>query len=320
MVQLTTQSRWQPWKGILLALFALFMILVPGRLLQAWLGIYGLIISEFLLLGVAIGYTCLQKTPIKEVFPIKKPSIRDIFGTLIFWCGVFPFGYLSLYVAAIIMPDYFGKVISSLDGSLSGPTLATFFVISIAAPLCEESIERGAIFSHFRSLKHEWAVIMIIGICFGVHHTDPVRFMNTAIMGGAMAYLMIKKNNILLTWLIHFSTNTLSWLISFIRGDNIPQETVNTAMQMVSKPSTLGANMIFFFAAPFLAVTGILLLAPKADKNAPLEERRARAKKISRDYIIATVIASLLLIGGMILIMTDSSFKELMNKSLEASA
>ena len=119
---------------------------------------------------------------------------------------------------------------------------------------------------------------------------------------------------------IGFSTNTLSWLISFIRGDNIPQETINTAMQMVSKPSTLGANMIFFFAAPFLAVTGILLLAPKADKNAPLGERRARAKKISRDYIIATVIASLLLIGGMILIMTDSSFKELMNKSLEASA
>ena len=319
MVQLSTQSRWQPWKGALFAAFILFMILVPGRLLQSWLGVYGLIISEFLLLAVSVGYTLLQKTPLKEVFPVKKPSLRDVFGTLILWGGVFPFGYMSIYLAAIIMPDYFAKIMNHLEDALTGDGLVSLFVIAIMAPICEEAMERGAVLSHFRSLKHEWLIVLIVGVCFGIHHTDGVRFMNTAIMGGTMAYLMVKKNNMLLPWMVHFTTNSISGVLSTVIKMPKDSDLMQQAANQVSKTASLGVCMMFFFAAPFLAVTGALLLSPKPDKTATPEERKLRSKKISRNYLIATAAASFLLIVGLVLVLTDSSVKDIFTNSLQAS-
>lgn len=305
MRTLTTQDKWQTWKGIILQAAALALLLTAGSFLQRNLGAIGLLLSELLFLFLAIGYTLAQKTPLREVFPLRRPSIRDIFGVIFLWGGGLVFGLLSIYAMAVILPDHFMKVLKGINGALSGynPVLM-FFIVAIAAPICEESIERGAILSHFRSWKHKWAVIVVIGIFFGIMHTDAIRFFNTAVMGGVCAYLMIKKDNFVLPVMLHFVNNSFSELISFAKGDSINIEDTLELMENMDMSMALGASMIVFFAAPFAFAVGIHLMQDKLAKDATIQQRKERSALLQKIYITAAVVSCLLLIGGAVILVT----------------
>ena len=50
-----------------------------------------------------------------------------------------------------------------------------------------------------------------------------------------------------------------------------------------------------------------------------MAKEKFEAKKISRNYLIATAAASFLLIVGLVLVLTDSSVKDIFTNSLQAS-
>ena len=311
MRTLSTQDKWQTWKGIVLQIASLVMLLTAGRLLQTNLGLLGLALSELLFLILAVGYTLAKKTPLKEVFPIRKPSLRDIFGVLFMWGGGLLFGMLSVYMMAAILPQQFIDVLSSLNSALTGNPIVLFFIVSIMAPICEESIERGAVLSHFRSWKHGWAVVVVIGLFFGIMHLDPIRFFNTAILGGVCAYFMVKKDNFLLPLMLHFVNNSFSDIIQLISGDSVDTDQAIELLKDADMLMILGASMIVFCIAPFIMAIGIQLMQTKLPKDAPLQERRERSKFLSRLYIGATIIMGILLIGGTIILATNENFREL---------
>ena len=312
MRELSNQSKWQPWKGVILQVAALALLLTAGRFLQHNLGYWGLIGSELLFGILAISYTLIKKTPLKEVFPIRKVSVRDFFGTGFLWAGTLMFGFMSIYLAWIILPDTFTRVLESINTTLSIPNpILSFFTVAIVAPLCEESIERGAILSHFRSVKKEWLVILIIGIFFGIMHTDPIRFMNTTLMGAAAAYLMIKKDNFVLPVMLHFFSNGMGSIVTSFRDMVITKEMAETAVKSADPVMQLGSSMIMFCLAPFGICLGIHLLMPKLANNAPIEEKKVRSKKLQRLYIIAAAVTGVLLIGGIILLVSNPTFMKM---------
>ncbi len=304
MRTIETPSRWRPWQGVILQAAALVMLLTAGRLLQVNLGFTGLILSELLFLILAVSYTLIRRTPLKEVFPVHKIAFRDFWGTIFLWMGSIMFGFISIYLAAFLLPDTFTKVLSGLNSSLSGGSpLITFVTVAIIAPICEEAIERGAVLSHFRPLRKDWMIMLIIGVFFGIMHTDPIRFMNTTIMGASCAYLMIKKDNILLPVLLHFTNNSIGNLISLLGRSQVNTEVTNKTLEtFVSSGNTLlltlGSSMIMFSLAPVFIALGVHLLMPKIAQDAPAEEKRIRSRKIQRAYIIGTCGFGALLIGG----------------------
>ena len=313
MRTIDTPSKWRPWQGVILQIAALVMLLTAGRFLQMQFGFTGLILSETLFLILAVVYTLIRRTPLKEVFPVHKISVRDFFGTEFLWMGSIMFGFISIYLSAVLLPDIFTKVLSSLNSTLSGASpLITFLTVAVLAPICEESIERGAVLSHFRGLKKEWAIMLIIGVFFGIMHTDPIRFMNTTIMGASCAYLMIKKDNILLPVLFHFTNNSVSTLISSLSSKMVDPELTDKAVQQFTSSSntmilSLASSMIMFSAAPVFIALGAHLLMPKLTPDTKPDERKARSKKIQRNYIVGTCAFGILLISGFAIMLFASS-------------
>ena len=315
MRQLTTQSRWQPWKGIIFQAAALALLLTAGRLMQEKLGVPGLILSELMFLAMAVVYTLVQKTPVKEVFPFRKPSFKDICGTVMILAGGSMLGYISIYVTMVIMPDKFFEVLSNLNSVIGDGSLLTLFTVSIVAPICEEALERGAVLSHFRAVKKEWVIVLVIGLFFGIMHVDPIRFVNTMIMGSACAYLMVKRDNILLPLLLHFINNTFSGIVSLLSNGKVDTNAAIEQLKKTDPKMTLGSVLMVFFLSPFFVAVAIHLFKDKLPADATPEAKRARSKELSRLYIIAGIASGALMITGYILLMTSQGFKDIYQQS-----
>ena len=314
MEKISTQAKWQPWKGVIFQIVAVGMLLFPGSLIQYCLGLWGVVITELMFLALAIIWTLAKKTPLKEVFPVKVPTVRDVIGTVMLWFGVMPLSILSVLIMMMLIPDGFVNTASGLNEVLSSESaVLTFIAAAVLPPVCEEALQRGVALSYFRSLKHDWVIVLIIGIFFGILHLDPVRFGTTAILGAALAYVVVKRNNMVLAFIIHFINNAYSVGMSLISDttEQVESAEVTDAVQTITDSGlmVIGAFLIIGCLSPMLIAGAIHLLNP--------------GKKLHnfRRYIIAGVLSGLMFFSGMVMFvatMIDSPEYQEIYESIEA--
>lgn len=299
-VKISNQQKWRPWKAIILFVIAAIWI-IGGSMASGFIGIWGTILTQVGLLGTAIAACVINKTPLKEVFPVKKITVRDFFGTILMWVGGLGIGLSSIYLMGILLPDVYEAVVGGIGGLITGSTIILAFItIAILPPICEEAICRGAILSNLRSLKKDWLIILIVGLMFGALHMDPIRFINTAILGSICAFLVVKRNNILLASLVHlcnnFLTGGLSILLSLFSNDSVT-ESAEAAQTGVSLQQTLASTMVMFFLAPVLIVLGAHLIKRQKEISEGLEKKTKLGAKLA----VAIVLSIAILAGGIVL-------------------
>ena len=294
MEKISTQAKWQPWKGVIFQIVAVVMLLFPGSLIQYFLGLWGVVITELMFLALAIVWTLAKKTPLKEVFPVKVPTVRDVIGTVMLWCGVMPLSMLSVLIMMVLMPESFANTATGMNEVLgSESAVLTFITVAVLPPICEEALQRGVALSYFRSLKHDWVIVLIIGIFFGILHLDPVRFGTTAILGAALAYVVVKRNNMVLAVIIHFINNAFSTGMSLFSDATEQVEAADISDAAVTLADSgllvIGAFLIVGCLSPMLIAGAIHLLNP--------------GKKLHnfRRYIIAGVLCGLMFFTGMVM-------------------
>ena len=172
MQKLTDQERLKPWMGFVLFGFVMAVFVTVCAWMQLNWGIPGLVLTELLLAGIAVLFCVIRKVKIREVFPMKKISIRDFFGCILLLIGGYLISILSVLIMAVIVPESYQEAAELggflYDGSMS--YITTLIVVAILPGICEESIYRGAILSTFRSFKHEWAAIALVGLFFSINH------------------------------------------------------------------------------------------------------------------------------------------------------
>lgn len=259
--------------AVLMALF--IFICVP---MQNMWGMWGLVATELLFLVMAISYGLIFKIPLKEMFPIKKFTARDFFGSLLLVLGGSSFGLISIGIVGALFPSTVegGDVEAIMDIVTQGPGyILIIFILAVMPAICEEAIHRGAILTSFRSVKKEWVVVLIMAVFFGINHLSFLRFINTAILGATLSYIVIKKNNILLSSLMHFTLNfsasTLSYVMtSFLTKASDSGLTGGDVTSLVSGSSMMTALPTYFLmgvTAPFLIVLGLMLLNPAGHRK-----------------------------------------------------
>ncbi len=288
MEKLSTQAKWQPWKGVIFQVIAVGMLLFPGSLIQYYLGLWGVVITELMFLALAVIWTLAKKTPLKEVFPVKVPTVRDVIGTVMLWLGVMPLSMLSVMIMMLLLPDNFVNTATGLNEVMTSETaILTFITVAILPPVCEEALQRGVALSYFRSLKHDWVIVLIIGIFFGILHLDPVRFGTTAILGAALAY------NMVLAMIIHFINNAFSTSMALFSSATEQVESSETAEAVQTMADSgllvIGAFLIVGCLSPILIAGAIHLLNP--------------GKKLHNftRYIVAGVLCGIMFFSGMIM-------------------
>ena len=298
--ELSTQARWKPWKGVILFVIALVW-LITASIGSFFLGAYTTLIIQLGFLGISIVACLINKTPLKEVFPIKKITVRDFFGMLLMWMGALPLGLLSGVVVGKFMPETFENVTSGVQ-EIASVAVIGFIATVICPPICEEAIMRGAVLSNFRGIKKDWVIVLIIGVMFGILHTDAVRFLNTALMGGCLAYLMVKRNNIVLPSLFHFINNFTLIGISTISSMTAQQQgqTVTAAEATSAAVDALPSLMIFATLSPLFLVLGAHLIKRQTEISEGLEKK---GMKLGAKIGISVIPCVLLLAGGIALML-----------------
>lgn len=289
MQKLTDQERLKPWMGFVLFGFVMAVFVTICAWMQLNWGIPGLVLTELLLAGIAVLFCVIRKVKIREVFPMKKISIRDFFGCILLLIGGYLISILSVLIMAVIVPESYQEAAELggflYDGSMS--YITTLIVVAILPGICEESIYRGAILSTFRSFKHEWAAIALVGLFFSINHLSILRGPFTFIVGMILAYVVVKKNNILLSMMMHCLLNGFSVTLSYTSFD---PEQIEAAAEMGVTLQSVGAYLILGCIAPIIIVTGMMLINPEGHK--------------ATRYITAGILAGVMFIGGIIITLT----------------
>lgn len=271
MQQLTGQQRLKPWMGFVL--FAVLMAIVRFvcfPMQTAW-GISGFIATELFFLVIASSYAFIFRIPVKEMFPVKKFSAKDLFGSLFLCSGGVMFGLISIYLVGLIFPKSLeGRDVQALNDYIGGSNgyILTVLVLSVLPAVCEEAVHRGAILSNFRTIKKDWVIVILMAVFFCAFHLSVLRFINTAILGACLTYIVVKKNNLLLSSLAHFIINFVSVSISYFSSAQVTggnSQTVRMSGEVIK--AGLGLYLMIGMAAPFLIVTGLMLLDPQSNKK-----------------------------------------------------
>lgn len=301
--ELSNQAKWRPWKGIVLFIIA-FAVVVAGSVATLFIGTYGTLITQFALLGLAVGACLINKTPLKEVFPLKKITLRDFFGTVLMWIGIVPLGFISALAVGSLMPEVFAGVASDVHNIATGVVILGFVTTVICPPICEEAIMRGAVLSNFRGVKKDWVIILVVAVMFGLLHMDPVRLINTSLLGACMAYLMVKRNNFILPAMFHLINNFFSVGLSSIVSlfsDPAAQQTVQSAEltdAVTAMVNQIPTYMIAAFLCPMILAIGAHLIKRQQEIS---EGKEKEGMKLGAKIGLSAIPCVMLLAGGLLL-------------------
>ena len=203
-------------------------------------------------------------------------------------------------ITAIIFPSAtseVGDLNSFIYGNLNFPMAV--LIVALMPAICEEAIHRGAILSNFRGMKHDWVIVLIMGLFFGINHMSVLRFLTTMTLGLFLSYVVVKKNNIILSMIMHFTNNMISVSITYLLGQG---NTGSVSASSIDYSSVLGTYMILGFASPILITVGLMLVYPEGHK------------KIR--FLFAGILAALLLAGGVAVNTVTTAKNMLLNTTI----
>ena len=289
MQKLTDQERLRPWMGFALFGFAMLVFVTVCAWMQLNWGIPGLVLTELILAGISIGFCLIRKVKISEVLPIKKVTARDFFGCVLLLISTYMFSMISIFAMGTLFPGSSAEATELgsflYDGGLG--LIPLILIVAVLPAICEEILHRGAILSTFRSLDKEWIAVVLVGLFFSINHLSILRGPFTFLLGAVFAYVVIRKNNILLTMIMHCMLNSFSVCISYftLKNSDMDFASVNVSVGL----DTLGLYIAIMFLAPILFVTGKMLLVPESHKK--------------KHYAIAGIASAAMLIGGIVIMM-----------------
>lgn len=303
MERLTNQERLKPWMGVVFFAVLMGLFVTVCAWMQGTWGVPGLIATELLFAGMSVLLCVIRKVRISEVFPIKKITLRDFFGCVVLLIGTYMLSIASIMLMQYLVPSSMAEA-EGISGMLYGPEANFFYIlfaVGILPAICEEMAHRGAIFSSFRGVKHEWIPIVVVGLFFSINHLSVLRGPFTFILGAVFAYVMVKRNNILLTMMMHCMLNSFSVCLSFITG-LANSETTGEVAAAGGSLSSLGLGLILGCAGPVLLVTGMMIINPKEHK--------------ATRYIWAGIAGAVMLFTGIALFGTSMAENKILSSTI----
>lgn len=301
------QKRLKPWVGVLFLGIVLAMAQFVCFPIQGAIGLWGLAITELILLVMAIAAALICKQNLKEVFPMKLPKLREVLGVLVFWMGGILAALMASYIFMLFFPEEMAAVSGGLNDVVSSEGLLLGILIASVMPaICEEAVHRGFILHTFKGVKKPWVIVLSMGILFGVFHLDFYRFLPTAILGACITWVMLKTENMVMPALYHGINNLVPVLLSVVLQDTIASVTSETAEgqgAMIAEQllqggvplyiSSIGTYLLLGVVAFPLMLAGTALMKKKGEK--------IKGKHVATVFIIAGacfLIGMIMLIGA----------------------
>ncbi len=97
------------------------------------------------------------------------------------------------------------------------PLVGQVLLLAVSPAICEELFFRGALLSGMRRDLAAWRVIAWQAFLFGAVHASIYRFVPTAVVGAALAALVLRTRSVVPAILLHLCYNTI-----LVLGDRLP--------------------------------------------------------------------------------------------------
>lgn len=249
-----------PLMGMVIMVFELVVAYYGFAVLQMKLGMWGLVLTEIGIALIALLGAWVTGLSLKEMLPIKRVKISQIFGTILLWMS-------SLYIMLIVNLTFFSffpaglEVNESMNSFFSQWSLGpVILVVAVMPAICEEMLYRGFIQRcMMKKIKSKFAVSIIMGLLFGIFHLDFYRFLGTALLGGVISYILVSTDNFIYNMLFHFINNLFAQLAS-LGTSSEATEAAGNLLTSDTIPAIIGSYLVTGFIVPFIMLGGALLL------------------------------------------------------------
>lgn len=191
----------------------------------------------------------------------------------IYGMGMFA-NILTIVVSYLITSNTdLGESFNTANSALTPPNLPSalflLFVLVVIAPITEEFVFRGLVFSSLKPYGNG-AAILVSGISFGVFHGNFQQLFYTAILGICLAYITYATGSILSSTVIHAMVNGVSGILLLFMSTEAVQDYALSGMKYDDIPASDGIVVtlfaIFVITALIIAGVGVVLAVIKLRK------------------------------------------------------
>lgn len=172
--------------------------------------LYGIVLAVVLLLARGL--------ELREVFALRAPP------SLLRAAGWVILGLVAITVVSTALAPFLdagkdqGLVPDRWEPSHAGAFVANFVVVAVVAPIVEELTFRGFGVSAFSSFVGPLAVVLWIGIAFGVWHGLVVAFAALAALGAIFAVVRLRTRSVYPSMVMHAIFNAAALLLAVAFG------------------------------------------------------------------------------------------------------
>ena len=250
------------WQGLLVIILAGLEVFVFSGFLPQWLGMGRSLIGELILLGTAVGAVAVFHGNFRSVFPIHKPKLTEVMGTLLIYLGASQAISVVTMIEMYIAPEMVIETSIGLSSMFtSSSMIVAIIVVGIAPAICEEAVFRGVFFNSIWNQTHgKWIPILFTAAVFGLFHGSIIRFFPTFLLGIVLGYLVYETNNMFYNVMFHAINNIIPVLVLYgmqflmqlmaralgMNGSGMWNFVMDTATSQVSQlsPAFMGIYMI----------------------------------------------------------------------------
>ena len=250
------------WQGLLVIILAGLEVFVFSDFLPQWLGMGRSLIGELILLGTAVGAVAVFGGKFRSVFPIHKPKLTEVMGTILIYLGASQAISVVTMIEMYIAPEMVTETSIGLSRMFtSSSMIVAIIVVGIAPAICEEAVFRGVFFNSIWNQTHgKWIPILVTAAVFGLFHGSIIRFFPTFLLGIVLGYLVYETNNMFYNVMFHAINNIIPVLVLYgmqflmqlmaralgMNGSGMWNFVMDTATSQVSQlsPAFMGIYMI----------------------------------------------------------------------------
>ena len=297
------------YHGIIMLILSAVCVFFVSPILGANLGLYGTLLNEILLLVLAVALTAVVRGDFKQVFPIHKPKLSAVFGTILLWIGSF----LAIMIITMIIAYFFPEEVIGVSQGLgmefaSLTFIISFVIVSISPAICEEAVFRGVVMHSFDNGKNKWIAIVVTGLIFGAFHGNIWRFVPTALLGIMLGYIVYETDNMIYGALFHAINNAMPLLSIFAMKSMYSNEMFQSQMSTMTDNGipliSIGMYVMYGAAIPLLLTIGNYLIH-KGTKHA---KNSLFAKEERMKLVVLLLISGAFLVVGFFFIIFSLLF------------
>ena len=297
------------YHGIIMLILSAVCVFFVSPILGANLGLYGTLLNEILLLVLAVALTAVVRGDFKQVFPIHKPKLSAVFGTILLWIGSFLAIMIITMIIAYFFPEEVFGVSQGLGMEFASLTfIISFVIVSISPAICEEAVFRGVVMHSFDNGKNKWIAIVVTGLIFGAFHGNIWRFVPTALLGIMLGYIVYETDNMIYGALFHAINNAMPLLSIFAMKSMYSNEMFQSQMSTMTDNGipliSIGMYVMYGAAIPLLLTIGNYLIH-KGTKHA---KNSLFAKEERMKLVVLLLISGAFLVVGFFIIIFSLLF------------